>query len=87
MGLRSFVALPVEKGGSVLRATVEHNSDTDFSFSTFNAAYGNGPRQTLFLGVPYRLSSGEGDRLGDVSALYRHIVSQFDTTNGTDRVG
>ena len=87
MGLRSFVALPVEKSGSVLRATVEHNSDADFSFSTFNAAYGIAPRQTLFLGAPYRLSSGEGDRLGDVSALYRHIVSQSDTTNGTDRLG
>lgn len=87
MGLRSFVALPVEKGGTVLRGTVEHNEDTDLSASTISTAYGIGPRQTLFIGVPYRLSSGDGDRLGDLSALYRHIVSQTDTADGTDRAG
>ena len=87
MGLRSFVALPVEKGGQVLRASVEHNDDTDTTYSALNLAYGVSHTQTLLLGVPYRLSSGEGDRLGDVSALYRHIVLQADTASGTDRFG
>ncbi len=87
MGLRSFVALPVEKGGSVLRASVEHNDDTDITFSTFSAAYGISHRQTVLFGLPFRLSSGEGDRMGDVSALYRHIVHQADTAAGTDRLG
>ncbi len=87
MGLRSFVALPVDKGGTVLRATVERNDDTHITSSAFSAAYGISARQTLFFGVPYRLSSGEGDRLGDVSVLYRHILSQSDTAIGTDRLG
>jgi len=71
----------------VLRAMVEHNYDADISYSAFSAAYGIGPRQTLFLGIPYRLSSGEGDRLGDVSAIYRHILRQSDTDSGTERFG
>ncbi len=87
MGLRSFVALPVEKGGTVLRATLEHNTDTDNNLSMVNVAYGVSHRQTFLLGVPYRLSSGEGDRMGDVSALYRHIVLQYDRDTGTDRLG
>ena len=87
MGLRSFVALPVEKAGTVLRASVEHNKDTDTSYATFNAAYGISHRQTVLVGLPYRLSSGEGDRMGDVGALYRHIVRQADSAAGTDRLG
>jgi hypothetical protein len=87
MGLRSFVALPVDKGGTVLRAAIEHNTDTDTNLSLLNAAHGINHRQTLLFGVPYRLSSGEGDRMGDVSALYRHIVLQSDQDAGTDRLG
>lgn len=64
MGLRSFVALPVDKGGTVLRTTIQHNKDTDITASALNVAYGISHRQTLLLGVPYRLSSGDGDRLG-----------------------
>jgi hypothetical protein len=87
MGLRSFVALPVDKGGTVLRAVVEHNADTDTSVSEVSAAHGISHLQTLLFGLPYRLSSGTGDRLGDVSALYRHIVLQSDQDAGTDRLG
>jgi hypothetical protein len=87
MGLRSFVALPVEKGGTVVRATVEHNTDADTTHAGVNVGYGINHRQTLLFGMPYRLSSGDGDRSGDVSALLRQIVLQSDTVSGTNRLG
>ena len=87
MGLRSFVALPVEKGGIVLRGIAEHNTDTDTNYLTTNAAYGISHTQTLLMELPYRLSSGDGDSLGDTGMLYRHLVSQVDTAAGTQRVG
>ena len=87
MGLRAFVALPVEKGGGVLRGTVEHTADTDSNRFMLNAAYGISHQQTLLFGVPYRLSPGGSDRLGDIGALYRHTVLQLDTPQGTDRLG
>lgn len=87
MGLRSFVALPVEKGGTVVRATVEHNTDADTTHAGLNVGYGINHRQTLLFGMPYRLSSGDGDRTGDVSALLRQIVLQSDTVSGTNRLG
>jgi hypothetical protein len=87
MGLRSFVALPVEKNGTVLRSIVEHNTDNDTNNLTANMAYGVSHTQTLLMGLPYRLSSGDGDSLGDAGILYRHIVRQQDTAVGTQRVG
>ncbi len=87
MGLRSFVALPVEKGGLVLRVTAEHNADTDTNHLALSGAYGIDQRQTILLGAPYRLSSGEGSKMGDISALYRNLVVQSDTVEGTDRLG
>lgn len=87
MGIRSFVALPLEEGGTVLRLQGEHNQDQDLSVMTTNLAYGVSARQTLFLGLPYRLSSGEGDRLGDVSVLYRYTAWQVDNVEGTSRLG
>ena len=87
MGIRSFVALPLEEGGTVLRLFGERNQDQDQNILTTSLAYGVSARQTLFLGLPYRLSSGEGDRLGDVSALYRYTAWQVDTMEGTSRLG
>ena len=87
MGLRSFVALPVEKGGTVLRLSFEHAKDTDTDSLTTSAAYGFTATQTLLLGMPYRLSSTEESRQGDISVLYRHIVWQDDSPSGTDRLG
>jgi hypothetical protein len=87
MGLRSFVALPVEKGGSVLRGTVEHNEDTNSNKLAISAAYGIDHQQTLMLGVPYGLSSGGSDRMGDVGVLYRRTVLQSDMPVGTVRIG
>lgn len=87
MGLRSFVALPLEKGGTVLRLFVERNTDQDVDTLTTNLAYGISGTQTLFFRFPYRLSPAGGDRTGDLSALYRHIVWQADNDVGTSRLG
>jgi hypothetical protein len=87
MGLRSLVALPVEKGGAVIRLTFERANDADTETLITNAAYGFTANQTLLLGMPYRLSPSGNNRQGDVSVLYRHIVWQQDTLSGTDRLG
>ena len=87
MGLRSFVALPVEKGGSVIRLTFGREKDADRNTLITSAAYGLSGKQTLLLGVPYRLSPTGGNRQGDISVLYRHIVWQKDHFSGTERLG
>lgn len=87
MGLRSFVALPVESGGMVVRLAVEHARETDTNTLITSAAYGISAKQTLLLGAPYRLSPAGSNRQGDVSVLYRHIVWQQDHLSGTNRLG
>lgn len=87
MGLRSFVALPLEEGGIVLRAIAERNTDRDIDLLTTNLAYGISGKQTLFFQLPYRLSPGGADRTGDLGVLYRHITWQDDTDTGTSRLG
>ncbi len=87
MGLRSFVALPVEKGGAVGRMQLERNTDQDIERSTVNLAYGMRARHTLLFGLPYRLSPSGPDRLGDLSALYRYIAWQVDGPARTHRLG
>lgn len=87
MGLRSFVALPVDKGGTVVRFSYEHEKETDINILTTNVAYGFTGHQTLLLGMPYRLSPAGKDRQGDVSALYRHIIWQDDKASSTSRLG
>ena len=87
MGLRSFVALPVDKGGKVVRVQYQRNTDTNTDVLVANAAYGLSGKQTLLFGLPYRLSPAGADRTGDLSALYRHIIWQDDTSAGTRRLG
>ena len=87
MGLRSFVALPVEKGGTVLRFLSEHNDETDVTQLTANAAYGMDHRKTFLFSAPYRISPSGSDRLGDVSVLYRNIIYQKDQLDSTHRLG
>jgi hypothetical protein len=87
MGLRSFVALPVEKGGEVVRLQIERNESADRNIAAASLAHGLSGTQTLLLAVPYRLSPGGRDRWGDLSALYRHIVWQVDGANRTSRLG
>ena len=59
MGLRSFVALPINKGGVVARFVLDEIPETNNKRLTTNLAYGIGSTQTFFLAAPYRLSSGE----------------------------
>jgi len=87
MGLRSFVALPVEKDGAVMRLAFEHTKDADTDSLTTSAAYGLSSKQTLLLGFPYRLSPAGNNRQGDISLLYRHSVIQDDSSSGTNRLG
>lgn len=87
MGLRSFVALPVDKGGTVLRLTLETEQDTDIDRLTASAAYGLSANQTILLGFPYQLSPPGNNRQGDLSALYRHVLWRQDTDSGTTRTG
>ena len=87
MGLRSFVALPIEKGGQVLRLQMERNSDRGVDRTIASLAYGLSGKQTLMFGLPYRVSPSGGEQLGDFSALYRHIVWQIDTPARTSRLG
>lgn len=84
MGLRSFVALPINKGGVVTRLVVDEVPETNNEQLTSNLAYGLDSKQTFFLAAPYRISSGKGDRLGDISLLYRNLVWQnIDSVNPT----
>lgn len=86
MGIRSFVALPLEKGGTVLRFLGERNLDQNINVLNTNAAYGISGHQTLFFGIPYRVSPSVSNRLGDASLLYRHTTWQVDTRRGTSRL-
>lgn len=87
MGIRSFVALPVEKEGAVIRFTLEHAQDADKDSLIISAVYGLTAHQTLLLGFPYRLSPAGENRPGDVSVLYRHIYWKDDQATGTSRLG
>ncbi len=87
MGLRSFVALPVEKEGTVVRFQLERARDADTDTFISNAAYGLNAKQTVLLGMPYRLSPAGNNRQGDVSLLFRQMVQQHDSHSGTRRLG
>lgn len=86
MGLRSFVALPLEKGGVVLRLFDQQNLSQETNVLTTSLAYGISGKQTIFFALPYRLSPSGGERTGDVSILYRHTVWQVDDDAGTSRL-
>ncbi len=83
MGLRSFVALPVDKGGSVLRLQNIYTNNTDTLITSL--AYGVDLKQTLLLGLPYRINPSGDDKQGDLSVLYRYILIQDDVFEGTER--
>jgi hypothetical protein len=86
MGLRSFVALPVEKGGQVLRIQLLRNFDANIDQAIASLAWGIDGRSTLLFDIPYRLSPGGSDQLGDLSALYRRTVWQVDSPGKTSRL-
>jgi len=85
MGIRTFVALPLEQGGVVYRVVDEENLNNNHNILTGEFAYGIAGNQTLLLGYPYRLSPSGANRSGDVSVLYRYTVWQEDFADGTYR--
>ncbi len=86
MGLRSFVALPIERGGMVFRFQGIFNVDNhNQNLFVTNFAYGLSGYQTLLLGFPYRFSADD-HQTGDFSALYRHTVWQDDHPTGSNRL-
>ena len=87
MGLRSFVALPINKGGVVTRFVVDEVPETNNDQLTTNLAYGIDGKQTFFIAAPYRISSGKGDRLGDIDLLYRNIIWQDIDSKNPTRLG
>lgn len=87
MGLRSFVALPVEKEGAVIRLAFKHEKDSNADTLITSVAYGLSSNQTLLFGLPYRISPAGNNRQGDISVLYRHITWRQDTQSGTNRLG
>ncbi len=84
-GIRSFVALPLEPGGRVVRSQLTYSTNPDVTILTTNLAWGLTPRQALLFAMPYMSVEGHDD-LGDLSAIYRHTVLQHDFREGTRRV-
>ena len=87
MGIRSFVALPLDEGGTVLRVFGERDTDDNINNITANLAYGITGTQSLIAAIPYRISGGTGDRLGDFNLLYRHTLWQKNELGRTSRIG
>jgi len=87
MGLRSFVALPIEQGGMVLRLQDLDTLNGNKNQAIANFAYGITGNQTLLFDVPYRLSPSGKHRSGDLSVLYRYTAWQQDFQDGTNRLG
>ena len=85
MGLRSFVALPINTNGGVVRFLNDYNFGNDVDVFITAGAYGISPSQALFFALPTRLSPSGSNRLGDFSALYRHTLWQQDSQFGTAR--
>ena len=87
MGIRSFVALPLEQGGMLFRLQDFGTFDGNKNTAIGNFTYGITGKQTLFFGLPYRLSPSSGNRSGDLSVLYRYTAWQKDFAKGTYRLG
>lgn len=87
MGIRSFVALPLEQGGMIFRLQDLENTSRDGNIAIANFAYGLAGKHTLLFGIPYRFSPSVPHRSGDLSVLYRYIAWQQDSANATKRLG
>lgn len=87
MGLRAFVAMPIEPGGAVLRFIDEHVEQTDKNTLTTNLAYGISGTQTLFMQLPYRMNPSGGHRAGDFGLTYRHNLYQNFSGGKSTRFG
>ena len=86
MGLRSFVALPIDKHGYVIRFSYEHLTGGDSDNLITSVVYGLSKDQAMLFGIPYKITANDERRFGDLSALYRHTVIRDDFFSGTSRL-
>lgn len=86
MGMRSLVALPIEKNGYVIRFSFEQLTESNIDVFSLSAAYGLTKNKALLIGVPYQKTADVGEHLGDLSVLYRPTVLQDDFFSGTSRL-
>ncbi|MCJ8319475.1 MAG: hypothetical protein MJK12_07565 [Colwellia sp.] len=86
MGLRSLVALPIDKHGYIVRFSYLHLISDDSANFITSVAYGLSNKQALLFGMPYNVRTSEDASFGDLSALYRHTVIQHDFFSGTSRL-
>lgn len=75
MALRSFVAMPLEKNGMLVRMIAEENIDSDVTVLMTNFAYGLSAKQTLFIGLPYKFDDPSSG-IQNTNFLYRHLIAQ-----------
>jgi hypothetical protein len=84
-GVRSFVALPVEDGGVVVRALGGFQDDRALTTLGLSGAYGITAKDTLLVGLPLRSLAAGPDMHGPTSVLYRRTLWQRDAPEGTSR--
>ncbi len=85
MGLRSFVALPLERGGTATRVLLERDPRGGLTRATLDLAYGIDGRRTLFVSLPWQ-DAGTGARRAGGGLLARVVVRQADAGTDTRRL-
>lgn len=86
MGLRAFVAMPLEPGGAVFRVMAINNPDAEATTVMANVAYGLSSTQTVFFAWPYRFAdNNEGGQ--DPSLLYRYLALNYFGKDQSFRLG
>ena len=86
MGLRSLVALPLDKYGYVIRFLYVHATNSNSDNFISSAAYGLNNKQALLFSIPYKLTPRDEQEFSELSTLYRHTVIQDDFFSGTSRL-
>ena len=84
LALRSFVAMPINKNGLVLRGINAINLNNGTNNLNGEAGYGLTAKQTIFATL---IKPGLGQARGDLSLFDRIIVWQQDQKEGTNRFG
>ena len=86
MGLRSLVALPLDKYGYVIRFLYVHATNSNSDNFISSAAYGLNNKQALLFSIAYKLTPRDEQEFSELSTLYRHTVIQDDFFSGTSRL-
>ena len=86
MGLRSLVALPLDKYGYVIRFLYVHATNSNSDNFISSAAYGLNNKQALLFSIAYKITPRDEQEFSELSTLYRHTVIQDDFFSGTSRL-